>query len=78
MPSWPARPWQLAAVASSPGVCRAAFESGSIERTTLIEFPSAEAAVATYRSPAYREALAVLGDGAERDVRIIEAAAEAT
>jgi uncharacterized protein (DUF1330 family) len=42
-------------------------------RTTLIEFPSVQAAVAAYESPAYQEALRALGDGAERDLRIIEA-----
>jgi uncharacterized protein (DUF1330 family) len=51
----------------------AAFESGAIERTTLIEFPSVEAAVLAYQSPGYQEALAALGDGAIRDLRIIEA-----
>jgi uncharacterized protein (DUF1330 family) len=51
----------------------AAFESGAIERTTLIEFPSVEAAVAAYQSQGYQEALEVLGDAAERDLRIIEA-----
>jgi uncharacterized protein (DUF1330 family) len=51
----------------------AAFESGTVTRTTLIEFPSVEAAVAAYHSAAYQEALAVLGDAAERDLRIIEA-----
>ena len=51
----------------------AAFESCSIERTTLIEFPSVEAAVAAYQSPAYQEALATLGGAAQRDLRIIEA-----
>ena len=50
-----------------------AFESGSLERTIVIEFDSVETAVATYPSPAYQEALWVLGDGAERDIRIIEA-----
>jgi uncharacterized protein (DUF1330 family) len=50
-----------------------AFESGTTERTTLIEFPSVAEAVAAYRSPAYQEALAALGDGAEREIRIIEA-----
>ena len=50
-----------------------AFESGVLERTTLIEFDSVEQAVAAYQSPAYQEALRVLGDGAERDLRIIEA-----
>jgi len=51
----------------------AAFESGTIERTTLIEFASVEAAVAAYQSQAYQDALEVLGDAAERDLRIIEA-----
>jgi uncharacterized protein (DUF1330 family) len=51
-----------------------AFEGGVIERTTLIEFPSVDQAVAAYESPAYQEALRALGDGAERDIRIIEAA----
>lgn len=50
-----------------------AFESGVVERTTLIEFDSVDEAVAAYESPAYQEALRVLGDGAERDLRIIEA-----
>lgn len=50
-----------------------AFESGTTERTTLIEFPSVEAAVAAYHSPAYQRALAALGDGAVRDIRIVEA-----
>jgi uncharacterized protein (DUF1330 family) len=49
-----------------------AFESGVLERTTLIEFDSVEAAVAAYESPAYQHALNVLGDGAVRDLRIIE------
>lgn len=52
-----------------------AFESGTTERTTLIEFDSVEQAVAAYRSPAYQVALQALGDGAERDIRIIEAIA---
>ena len=56
------------------GLPAAAFESGAVERTTLIEFDSVEAAVAAYQSPAYQEALRVLDDGAERDLRIIEAA----
>jgi len=51
------------------------FESGVLERTIVIEFDSVETAVATYESPAYQEALRVLGDGAERDIRILEALA---
>jgi uncharacterized protein (DUF1330 family) len=56
------------------GLPAAAFESGSLQRTTVIEFPSVEAAVATYQSPGYRAALRVLGDAAERDIRIVPAA----
>lgn len=59
------------------GLPAAVFETGTAQRTTLIEFPSVEAAVAAYRSPAYQEALRVLGDAAERDIRIIPAVAGA-
>ncbi|MGR6319925.1 DUF1330 domain-containing protein [Micromonospora soli] len=55
------------------GLPSRAFESGALERTTLIEFESVDAALAAYDSPAYQEALRALGDGAERDLRIIEA-----
>jgi uncharacterized protein (DUF1330 family) len=51
----------------------AAFESGTCTLTVLIEFPSVDTAVAVYHSARYQEALAVLGDAAERDLRIIEA-----
>ena len=50
------------------------FESGVMERTVVIEFDSVEQAVAAYESASYQEALRALGDGAERDLRIIEAA----
>lgn len=49
-----------------------AFEAGPTERTTLIEFGTVEAAVAAYRSEGYQAALRALGDGAEREIRIIE------
>jgi uncharacterized protein (DUF1330 family) len=54
------------------GAPAAAFEAGVLERTTLIEFDTVEQAVAAYHSEAYQRALAALGDGAERDIRIIE------
>ena len=50
-----------------------AFEGGTLGRTTLIEFPSTDAAAAAYSSPGYQAALEALGDGAEREIRIIEA-----
>ena len=55
------------------GLPQHAFEHGLIERTTLIEFPTVEAAAAAYRSAAYQRALEVLGDAADRDIRIIAA-----
>jgi uncharacterized protein (DUF1330 family) len=54
------------------GTAAAVFESGLKDRVVVTEFPSVEQAVAAYNSPAYQEALRVLGDGAVRDVRIIE------
>lgn len=54
-----------------------AFEAGRTERTTLIEFDNVDDAVAAYHSQAYQRALAALGDAAERDIRIIEAAPDA-
>jgi uncharacterized protein (DUF1330 family) len=48
------------------------YEAGIKERTVLIEFESLAAAVAAHDSPAYQEALAALGDGAERDLRLVE------
>lgn len=49
-------------------------EAGLRQRTVVIEFDSLERARAAYDSPDYREALAVLGNGAERDIRIVEGA----
>jgi uncharacterized protein (DUF1330 family) len=48
------------------------YELGLKQRTVLLEFESVGQAIAAYDSPAYQAALAVLGDGVEREVRIIE------
>jgi uncharacterized protein (DUF1330 family) len=48
------------------------YEHGLKQRTVLIEFDSVEQAVATHDSPAYQVALAALGDGVEREIRIVE------
>ncbi|BBU32008.1 hypothetical protein BTHE68_57420 (plasmid) [Burkholderia sp. THE68] len=48
-----------------------AFEAGLKERTVVVEFPSFEQALAAYQSKDYQDVLAVLGDGAERDARIV-------
>jgi uncharacterized protein (DUF1330 family) len=50
------------------------YELGLKQRTVLIEFDSVEQAVAAHDSPAYQAALAALGDGADRDIRIIQGA----
>jgi len=55
------------------GIAAAAFESGQKERIVISEFPSLEKAIAAYNSPAYQAALKALGDGAVRDIRIVEA-----
>jgi uncharacterized protein (DUF1330 family) len=54
------------------GVPAQVYERGLKERTVLIEFDSVEQARATHDSADYQAALAALGDGAERDLRIIE------
>lgn len=51
------------------------FEGATTLRTTLIAFDSVEQAVAAYHSPAYQQALKALGDGADREIRIIEGVA---
>ena len=56
------------------GTAAECFKAGQKERIVISEFPSLEKAIAAYNSPAYQEALKALGDGAVRDIRIIEAA----
>ena len=53
------------------GVADEAREQGLKERTVVIEFPTYEAAVAAYESELYKKALEALGDGVERDLRIV-------
>jgi uncharacterized protein (DUF1330 family) len=48
------------------------YEHGLKQRTVVIEFDSVEQAVATHDSAAYQAALAALGDGVEREIRILE------
>lgn len=54
------------------GTAAAAFEAGVKERIVITVFPSVQQAIAAYESPAYQAALRALGDGAVRDVRIVE------
>jgi uncharacterized protein (DUF1330 family) len=47
------------------------YEAGRPELSVLVRFDSADAAVALYESPEYREALDALGKRNIRDVRIL-------
>lgn len=48
-----------------------AYEDGKPDRTVIIEFESVDQAVAVHDSASYQAALAVLADGAVRDMRIV-------
>jgi uncharacterized protein (DUF1330 family) len=56
------------------GLPETVYEAGVAERSVLIEFASVEAAQAAHDGAAYQEALAALGDGAVRDMRIVAGA----
>jgi len=51
------------------------YELGVNQRVVVIEFDSVDRAVAAHDSSAYQAALKVLGDAAERDIRIVDGAA---
>jgi uncharacterized protein (DUF1330 family) len=65
-------PAALEAYAKLAGPAIKTLEDGLNQRTVVIEFDSVAAAMAAYESPAYQKALKVLGDGAVRDIRIVE------
>jgi uncharacterized protein (DUF1330 family) len=54
------------------GTPGATFEAGVKERTVVSEFPSLAQAIAAHDGPGYQAALQALGDGAVRDVRVVE------
>ena len=54
------------------GTAANAYESGLRERIVISEFPSAKDAIGAYNSDDYKKALDALGDGAVRDIRIVE------
>lgn len=56
------------------GIPAKVYEAGIKERTVILEFDSVDAAIAAHDSPAYKAALDALGNGAEREIRIIEGA----
>jgi uncharacterized protein (DUF1330 family) len=71
---------ELAPKATTPFGCKyiargtagAAYEAGLKERIVISEFPSVAKAREAYDSPGYQAALKVLGNGAVRDIRIVE------
>ena len=48
------------------------YEGGLSERTVLLEFDSVAQAIAAHDSAEYQEALRVLGNAVDRDLRIVE------
>jgi uncharacterized protein (DUF1330 family) len=50
------------------------YEQGLQQRIVVVEFDSVQQAIATHDSPAYKVALDALGDGVEREIRIVEGA----
>ena len=50
-------------------------ESGLMQRVVVIEFESLEQALKAHDTEAYQAALRALGNGAERDMRIVEGVA---
>jgi len=51
------------------------YEAGLDQRTVVIEFDSVQQAIAAHDSAGYQAALAALGHGAERELRIVEGVA---
>jgi len=51
------------------------YEKGMNERVVIVEFDSVQKAMAAHDSPEYAEALKALGDGADRDMRVVEGVA---
>ena len=48
------------------------YELGMKERVVIVEFDNVHKALAAHETPDYQAALKALGDGAERDFRIVE------
>jgi uncharacterized protein (DUF1330 family) len=48
------------------------YEGGLHERIVLLEFASVAQAIAAHDSAGYQQALRALGNGADRDLRIVE------
>jgi uncharacterized protein (DUF1330 family) len=48
------------------------YEQGAKERVVIVEFDSVQKVIAAHDSPDYQQALKALGNGAERDMRVVE------
>src|ERR1700754_1038395 len=51
------------------------YEAGVNQRIVVIEFDSVEKAIAAHDSAGYQAALKALGNGADREIRIVEGVA---
>jgi uncharacterized protein (DUF1330 family) len=51
------------------------YEKGMNERVVIVEFDNVQKATAAHDSAGYQEALRALGNGAERDMRLVEGVA---
>jgi len=51
------------------------YEKGMNQRVVIVEFDSLEKATAAHESPDYQVALRALGNGADRDMRVVEGVA---
>jgi uncharacterized protein (DUF1330 family) len=80
--------WQAYAKLAGPAIAAAGgrflvrnmpaqvYEAGMKERVVMVEFDSVDQAIAAHDTPAYKEALKVLGTGnVERDMRVVEGVA---
>ncbi len=54
------------------GTAAKAYEKGLKQRVVLIEFDNVDKAAAAHDSAGYQAALKVLGNGVDRDLRIVE------
>ena len=54
------------------GTAAKAYEAGLLQRIVIIEFDSVAQAIATHDSAGYQSALKELGNGVDREIRIVE------
>jgi uncharacterized protein (DUF1330 family) len=54
------------------GTAAKAYEGGVLQRVVIVEFDSVDKAVTAHDSLGYQEALRVLGNAVNRDLRIVE------